>query len=396
MLHCAILSEPSEASSEVVQYLIQTCPSALEKKTSSGATPLLLACSFGRIDSIKQLIKAGADQSTKNHSGENILHVLLAQGAPICGVEAVFKLLDPELRSQLFMQRTNLVSGGNTPLQQWMSRLGQHNNSEAFSRENRMLKMILKFSGGKELNQLNSGGESCLHWAVMTSRINMVQALVDFNPELLVRENAVGRTPAEVAHEKVLSKTFERPNSYYRYNNDDSGVAELIRQHPDHFHSTDTKSSAQQKDDLLRLQESTSLRDEYEPKILARLLVILGVENVGPHDNKVPDDNVRRQVTWDICRTTLAKSENRRRLVSLNEANDVARRLGESHSQSRYFSVESRQDEDAEPADQDDSKKEDYVSSLESSAGRWILPVAGDQPPKCIVCESNHAADAYA
>lgn len=358
----------------------------------------MLACSLGRVDSIKKLIKAGADQSTKNHSGENILHALLAGGVQLCGVEAAFKLLDPELRSQLFLQRTNLSNGGNTPLQQWLSQRGRNDSIDSCFRETRMLKMILKYSAGKELSLLNSSGESCLHWAIRTSRINIVQALVDFNPALLVRENAVGRTPAEIAHEKVLSSMFVRPSGYHRYNHHESGVSELLRRRPDSFSSSDAKANSEQHERLLELQASTSLRDEYEPKILAKLLAILGLENVEASELETPGDDIRTQVTWDICRTTLANLDGKRRLVSLNEANDVARRLGESHSQSRYFSVETRHDEDEEPAEEDESKKRDYVSSLEStmSYSRWILPKRDEKPPKCTICETDHHADDYA
>lgn len=49
-----------------------------------------------------------------------------------------------------------------------------------------------------------------------------------------------------------------------------------------------------------------------------------------------------RRILWDLFATTVEKKPSTRRLVSLNEANDVARHLGEQETRSRYFSVNSR------------------------------------------------------
>ncbi len=63
------------------------------------------------------------------------------------------------------------------------------------------------------MEMLDGAGNTCLHDAVMRSFTRMVQALVDYRPRLLYRENAVGRTPAEVARDKVTATKFRQPGA---------------------------------------------------------------------------------------------------------------------------------------------------------------------------------------
>lgn len=401
VLHCAVAAKPSEASLELVKYLIEACPATLEKKSSDGETPLMLACSLGRYDFIKVLIKAGADQSTRNGNGYNILHAALSGRPPVCAIEGFLKLLDPDLRSHLFLQKTNLYADGATPLHLWIS---NHNCSYQSKKLPclAMLKLLLSYSKGQELEMLNSAGDTCLHTAIMRSDIGFFNILATFDPKLLHRENAVGRTPAEVSHEALISINITKPDTTYRWRNNHVGLVALPQKDANTFQVSSNKVEEQTTIIALRkLQENTPLQDTYKPVHLANILRCIGVDDVGPFPVENLNSSIKIQAIWDISRTIIGKTEGVRRLVSLNEANDVARRLGESHSRSRYFTVESRRDDDDEAPeeeddDDDDKKKQDFIAQqrrqIQNTA--WNLPfwAEEDRPAKCEICERQHGS----
>jgi len=104
-----------------------------------------------------------------------------------------------------------------------------------------------------------------------------------------------------------------------------------------------------------------------------------------------------KKVIWDFCATALSNNSGKRRLVSLNEANDVARRLGEKHTPSRYFSVENRKDEDDEEQGSQDGKDDttDFVvREMQQRRGRaWAFSEYEAEKlgiSKCEDCGSYH------
>jgi hypothetical protein len=104
------------------------------------------------------------------------------------------------------------------------------------------------------------------------------------------------------------------------------------------------------------------LSGDYSAKDLALILPAMGIGE--GNLKKVLSTGQLKQVAWDLMSTAMEKHPGQRRLVSLNEANDVARRLGEKHTGSRYFSVESRRDENDEAASDDGKadEKSDFVT----------------------------------
>jgi len=106
--------------------------------------------------------------------------------------------------------------------------------------------------------------------------------MLDRNPELVNRENAVGRTPLEVAQDAVLARKFEGPP-------------------------------------LLPSNESGQLRNRYLP------LVEQSPESFAREKEKVDKDESKEVL--DICMEAARRSAGKRRLVRLVEANEVARRV---------------------------------------------------------------------
>ncbi|KAF4455427.1 hypothetical protein F53441_2216 [Fusarium austroafricanum] len=377
VIHCAVLAHPGDRADELLEYLVEACPGSIDKKNSEGDTPLMVACRLGRVDAVKILLEANADQSTRNQKGENILHAAVDRNPKAQQLRELLDLLDSGLRNHLFLQRKNLNENGTTPLHTWVSQasgmsLGSDNRNNYrryngsgygkpyFDQEKelvRTLKLFLEYSKGEELEMLNGAGDTCLHTAIMTDMIAAVRVLVEFKPSLVYRENAVGRTPAELAHDQLTGQKFamldkpslkdrDRVNDILRKDSEDF-VEELVMD----------ARTAEQKKELL---ESLGLSDTYKPNEVPLILAAIGVEK--KHSSKKLQPRTIDLVLWDLCHTTMKKHPGNRRLVSLNEANDVAKRLGEKYSASRYFSVQARvDDEEADPEEREISTTVDFA-----------------------------------
>ncbi|CAJ0545949.1 Ff.00g094220.m01.CDS01 [Fusarium sp. VM40] len=370
VIHCAVLAQPGDKADELLEFLVETCPDFIEKKNSEGDTPLLVACRFGRIDAVKILLAANADQSARNQKGENIVHAAVSCNPKAHQLRELLDLLDPDLRSHLFLQRRNLSENGTTPLHTWVSQASGRqdgNNSRSdwrryssygynmpYNRDEKeivlMLNLLLEYSKGEELEMLNGAGDTCLHTAIMTDMLAVVRVLVQFKPSLLYRENAVGRTPAEVAQDQLTGQKFTMPDKPKLYNQDH--VRDTVEKNEENFvHEAAVEGRTfEQARELL---QGLGLSDTYKSIDVPMILASMGVEEHHSEKNKL-DGRTIDEVLWDLCRTAMQKHPGSRRLVSLNEANDVAKRLGEKYSASRYFSVQARVDDE----DDDGEEKE--------------------------------------
>ncbi|UKZ55109.1 hypothetical protein TrVGV298_008926 [Trichoderma virens] len=411
VLHTAILATPSKRSIELIKYLIESYPDSLEKKTSNGDTPLMIACRLGYVQCAKLLIGANADQATRNHMGENILHAAVSQNPKAGSLRRLLDILDPSLRSHLFTERKSLQANGLTPLHAWISKTSgvtEEDHSGRYSRRRRyyhyqpsspysktedivdMLQLMLEYSKGEELDMLNGAGDTCLHTAIMQRMVSIVKVLIDFKPQLLYRENAVGRTPAEVAQDKVTADQFARQIKLQSKRGDklDAWPTKAVSE----FITCETIEGLS--DDQLREKVvELGLSGQYQPAQVAAIIGLVGLEQ----SKETLSDNTRNTVIWDLCKTCMDKNPGKRRLVSLNEANDVAKRLGEKHTASRYFSIQGRAEDDDDEAEDDKEEKDtrdfaaQQLSSNLSKAWKINKFVAKDFGlEKCDGCGSYH------
>jgi hypothetical protein len=321
----------------------------------------MLACYFGRIEIAKMLIKAGADQSVRNSSGGNILHAAVTHLPRARRLRRLLDLLDPELRAHLFKARSNLSDSGATPLHTWINAycgsLNQryYYNGPKYCKNSEItatLQLLLEYSKGAELEMLNGAGDTCLHTAVMNNAYHVVKGLLEFMPKLLHRENAVGRTPIELSREGVVAKKIVSPPQV-QINSENKSMMKIVHASPHTF-----------------------IKDDKAEETVVEL------------NNK--------EEIWNFIHEFVQKHGDKRRLVSLNEANDVAKRLGEKYSAARYFSIQ-RRNEYADDSDEDENKeeknKEDFAAA--SKAGKsttaWRLKVGDDWV--CYDCKKPHECD---
>ncbi|KAH7163089.1 hypothetical protein B0J13DRAFT_634299 [Dactylonectria estremocensis] len=378
VIHCAVLAQPCDAANEVLEYVVEACPNSLEKKNSQGDSPLMVACRLGRVDFVKILVKANADQSTRNLKGENILHAAVSRNPKAHQLSRLLDVLDSGLRSHLFLQRKNLHENGNSPLHTWVSqasgvqpedpnryRYGSYYNnynsyvSKPYSKEwdaVQVLKLLLEYSKGEELEMLNGAGETCLHTAIMHNMLSLAHVLVTFKHRLLYRENAVGRTPAEIAHDRLTGVRFAKPENL-KLDKHNKALSMVSRKPEEFAHKTSLK--AKTTEEVQTLLKSLSLSGSYSTDEVSDIVGSMGVDK-DDHGDKL-SDVATKQVMWDLCLTTMEEHPSKRRLVSLIEANDVAKRLGEKYSASRYFSVQAREEDEDDAENKDD--KEDKATT---------------------------------
>ncbi|KAK6958209.1 hypothetical protein Daesc_001004 [Daldinia eschscholtzii] len=316
VIHCAVMGKYTEKTNKLIQYLVKVCPSSLEAKTEEGRTPLYIACLLGRVDFAKTLIDAGADQSVKDKDLNNIIHALLTHLGSGPGkdkldrLRATLNLLDPDLRAHMFQQRNNLASGGDTPLHFWFKtanilsvyRVNNYGSSPMLLNDEdlqniEVLRLLLEFSGGAELGTLNGAGDTILHTAVLRHLAVHTKVLLEYDPNLAYRENAVGRTPGEIAYDLFINSKV--------------GSQESLE--PTQEHETIVN----------KMKRSIRNPRGYD---LSR--------RTAAQDTRGKD---RKENTWRILEEHLARLDGKRRLVSLNEANDVAKRLGETYAWQRYY-----------------------------------------------------------
>ncbi|KAE8148084.1 hypothetical protein BDV25DRAFT_142131 [Aspergillus avenaceus] len=280
VLHCAILARPTLESRQLIQYLVQQVPGCLEAKSSRNHTPLAVAYSLHRVDYADILIDAGASQTTRDANGNNLIHLLLCginretNGKPE-NVERLLSLLDPRLTSSLLVERSSDDPGSVTPLARWM------HNACSDDRDLDIARRLLKYAeptGQHHLELLDGSGNTPVHNAIKRNLGGLFELMVDYRPDLLYRENATGSTPLELQ--------------------EDAWVHSATR-NPPHLDTIEACS---------RPGGYGSMVDAV-PGCL------------------VPNDSPPEKTVREICHERASGRAEKRKLVTLNEANEVAKRL---------------------------------------------------------------------
>jgi hypothetical protein len=275
-LHCAVMAAPRPESGRLIEYLLNAMPETLEMKCNSGLTPLALAFSLTRFEAAKILLNAGADQTARDNTGANILHLMLCSAYTAKCVEAkhlqkFLDLIDKRLHASLLTERSSHEPGSLTPLSRWMRK---------DSEDEELMRMLLEFgkeTGNEQLEVLDGSGDTPLHYAVKCQKQNWLKIMLEYRPDLLYRENSVGRTPYELA--------------------EDAYIASCVSNAP-HMATGHSYNS-------LILQKPT---ESFAPAY-------------------VPHERIDTESVWRLCESFLKTDPKKRRLVSLLDANEVANRL---------------------------------------------------------------------
>lgn len=302
-LHCAILYNPYKKSESpqylaLIKHLVSVLPDSIEQKSSEGWTPLQVALFAQRQDAVEYLISIGANQRHRDKIGRNMMHTMVATRYQSANTDAksfkeLVSLFDTDSVKNMLVERCAHTPGALTPLALWLSRNGRQYKKTDF------LKILCAYSTGEDLEMINGEGDLPLHVAIKNDLTSITSYLLSFNPALLHRENATGRTPFEMSRDIYLSSLVSDPpnmeSSFYYYpNNVDWHF--ITHQQAANFAPPKPKD------------------EEIE-------------EEIGEQNKKRTYD-VCVQVDEELMQTEKEGEQKRkRRLVSLFEANEVAKRL---------------------------------------------------------------------
>ncbi|KAF3900224.1 Ankyrin repeat-containing domain [Trichophyton interdigitale] len=300
LLHCAIMGRETDESLKLVKYIIENVPGCLERKSSKGYTPLLLAFSKRRPRFAKALIEAGANMEARDVLGNNILHILNKHNGSYSSVDTNFKelldLLDPSVVPSLLTCRSADGPGALTPFAAWINYLSDHYRWVSGTPV-QITKLLLDFAkptGQAHLELLDGSGNTPLHIAVRHKFTPIVKLILECNPKLLTIENSTGTTPMD-----------------------------LVR---DGWTTNATTTSPE-------LPERTTVsqwgKPNYSPAVLSKDPESFVSEN--------KQDTCDHSSIYKLCLGVWGRlNQKKRKLVSLFEANEVAKRV-ERRVRSRHF-----------------------------------------------------------
>ena len=296
----------------------------------AGYTPLQVAFELYREDWAKLLIEAGADQTCRDKSGRNILHSLLQRhiekDEEVHELKRMLEIIDKRVLQTLFVERS---TGSVTPLQYWLSLSGAHRTHE------QVLKLIFEYGGGQELNFISGEGDTPLHYTVKNGNSELTRIILEHDATLLNRENATGRTPYEMAEDRAIANVCNSPppmpSDSFRFN----------QRHARRLG--------------LKFDWSTDLINQSRKSFVEK-----------------PNDALPSQGSglWSLLQETKARldAEGRsvRRLVTLNEANEVAKRLAAMKAGHTVH----REETYDEPEDSDEDDVAQSADEVETFMGR--------------------------
>jgi hypothetical protein len=328
VLHCAILHNPIDEAGypnqlDLIKHLLSVSPALLEQRSSESWTPLQVAIWMQRADIISLLLSHGANQRHRDKLGRNMVHSMLHRqrnGQAVTDaktLQSIIELFDKQAVSEMLLERCNMTPGALTPLALWMAKNGSSH------KEADIIAVLTGCGTGEELEMLNGEGDLPLHvvcptsfppilpatglspklsnpieftnltsfsQAIKYSLPALVAHLLSLRPHLLHRENATGRTPLEMSRDTFISSCVTNPPSL----NDGPG------RHTYRPGQNDPNSVIHRPaSSFVQSQESS--------------------------------EEERRKRVWELCAAADEKLEapqKKRRLVSLFEANEVAKRVG--------------------------------------------------------------------
>lgn len=220
-------------------------PQCLEVRSLDDYTPLGLAFQTHNLTAAKILIAAGADQTVRYRDGMNLIHLALSpkRARKEVTLSDMLSLIDPRLLPSMLTERCSSHQGSLTPLALWMT---THHHSDRNAEH--ILQTMLDLAeptGQKHLELLDGSGNTVIHRAVNELECGALKEFLSRRPDLLHRENAVGTTPAELAENKWVAKMTSdppiapHPGRYCSYQKIDLGNCNVLYQWPSEFAKKD-------------------------------------------------------------------------------------------------------------------------------------------------------------
>ncbi|KAL2074939.1 hypothetical protein VTL71DRAFT_8719 [Oculimacula yallundae] len=295
VLHCAILYNPTKDSEKrrcltLIKHLLSVAPESIGQKSAEGLAPLHLAVLTHQPEIVSMLLSAGANQRQRDTAGRNVVHHMLGSKngfrvhTNVEHLREMISLFDKVAVAEMLLERCTEKPGALTPLAYYfVKNSGQYRKPD-------IVAILSEYSNGEDLAMINGEGDLPLHVAIKQGMSQVTSFLLSLKPSLLYRENATGRTPLEMSRDMFIASQVGNPMSI------GNSITYYYPGSTDH-------------DFITNKSPSEFIVKEAEP-----------------------EDSKKR--TWEICagvdaemRETGDEDKRKRRLVSLFEANEVAKRV---------------------------------------------------------------------
>jgi hypothetical protein len=215
-------------------------------------------------------------------------------------IAPLVSLLDPKLVPLMLVQRAG--GGSMTPLARWLQ--SNYSNatwdtqnpafketSDRMAAMTRLLMCYDESSDQKQLEILDGSGNTAVHVAVKFGYPTVLETMLDRRPDLLHRENATGCTPLDLAVDSWINKTTRTPRKLPISRYDKVPEWELVVDRPSRYFLADN------------------------------------------------DPRTRWEIMFQICQDRSQQRPGKRTLVTLFEANEVAKRLTTDNRWSKRLAV---------------------------------------------------------
>ncbi len=329
-IHMAVMAKPREdGSNPTLEFLIRSMPQNIDAKLSNGITPLQLAFQLNRLYAARTLIAAGANQATRNRMGENLLHsIIKANSSDPKVLRATLGLLEQPLIPTMLLERCASTEVGSlTPLAFWI------HNSAIGNTGTEVLQILLEYSKGADLETMDGAGDYPLHCLVRGDHEKLIEAVINYNPSLLYKENAMGMTVLDIIDNAYLRHRINRPPKIEIR----SETTSVVNWHPELF----------------------------LPK----------------NQNKVYESNQVKN--WRIVHEAVRLQPGKRQIVSLLDANEIAKRLATEQREKggiqagagrrNHGYVEEEKDVEEEDAEEKDADEIEQLIEQAQRFRKWDL-----------------------
>jgi ankyrin repeat protein len=307
-IHCCLArKEQDKESLDILKYLVEALPEAVEAKSANQCTPLLRAFQSQNLEAARILINAGADQTARDKDGMSMLHQLVAciplHADDATNMRSMIDLIDKRLLTTLCLQRTSVEPGALTPLALWIERL---DGSRKYQSD--VTRLLLECSDGSELEAFNGEGLTVLHTlARMDSNphihsarpLDLAKIIVERHPALATWESATGKLPVELIEDILFAQRCSAINHAGNYQRRSRNQNAITERSPHEFINRK------------RVPHDNSIfGHDYNPDSKPELVMEL-----------------KRHLLISTQAKLDAEGRGRRKLVALHDASEVARRL---------------------------------------------------------------------
>lgn len=296
---------------ELVKYIAGSDASLLESRSLGGFTPLHLACTRRSKDVIAALISMGAKVRSRDATGRNMIHHLICppgdntawtiESEKKNSFSSFLSLFDKRDVKEMLLERDIL---GYTPFAFWQWQ--GHNKTGEAANSSTIPEVVSSYTDGQHLTIMNSVGDFPIHVAIKQGRPLHVREFLSQTPQTLGYENATGITALELAQDKLQSATVE-------------GLKMTAKSRGRDWRNQETYTGLVAKD--WREFEPKAVKSEDFKGTLKAKLFKGDIQELQAHRWVLEE-------CLEVAEKVEAEGASlKRRLVSLGEANEIARRM---------------------------------------------------------------------